>query len=134
MALGTSLPDLFASKTAATSEKYADNAVGNVTGSNSVNVFLGLGLPWLIAAIVNEARGNPFAVPAGDLAFSVGVYSAVAFAGLGLIIARRFLPFFGKAELGGPAVPKYLSGGFLISLWFLYITLSALNTYEIIRL
>lgn len=51
VALGTSLPDLFASKQAATQEKTADSAVGNVTGSNAVNVFLGLGLPWLIAAI-----------------------------------------------------------------------------------
>jgi len=56
VALGTSLPDLFASKVAATQEKYADNAIGNVTGSNSVNVFLGLGLPWLIAAIYHEAK------------------------------------------------------------------------------
>ena len=37
-------------------EKHADNAIGNVTGSNSVNVFLGLGLPWLIAAIYWEAQ------------------------------------------------------------------------------
>ena len=51
VALGTSLPDTFASKAAAIGEKYADSAVGNVTGSNSVNVFLGLGLPWLIATI-----------------------------------------------------------------------------------
>ena len=51
VALGTSLPDTFASKAAATSERTADNAIGNVTGSNSVNVFLGLGLPWLIASI-----------------------------------------------------------------------------------
>ena len=51
MALGTSLPDTFASKAAAVNEKHADNAIGNVTGSNSVNVFLGLGLPWVIAAI-----------------------------------------------------------------------------------
>jgi hypothetical protein len=43
VALGTSLPDTFASKTAATADPYADAAVGNVTGSNSVNVFLGLG-------------------------------------------------------------------------------------------
>ena len=50
VALGTSLPDLFASKQAACGDKYADNSIGNVTGSNSVNVFLGLGLPWLIAA------------------------------------------------------------------------------------
>ena len=50
VALGTSLPDTFASKTAAQAEPYADASIGNVTGSNAVNVFLGLGLPWLIAA------------------------------------------------------------------------------------
>lgn len=56
MALGTSLPDLFASRAAAMNEKYADNAIGNVTGSNSVNVFLGLGLPWLIASIYHTSK------------------------------------------------------------------------------
>lgn len=42
VALGTSLPDLFASRTAAIREQYADNAIGNVTGSNAFNVFLGI--------------------------------------------------------------------------------------------
>merc|ERR1712110_332171 len=51
VALGTSLPDTFASKTAAEMDPYADNSIGNVTGSNSVNVFIGLGLSWSIAAI-----------------------------------------------------------------------------------
>lgn len=51
VALGTSLPDTFASKTAAEQDPYADASIGNVTGSNSVNVFLGLGIPWGIAAI-----------------------------------------------------------------------------------
>jgi solute carrier family 8 (sodium/calcium exchanger) len=51
VALGTSLPDTFASVTAARGSKYADSAVGNITGSNSVNVFLGLGLPWVLATI-----------------------------------------------------------------------------------
>jgi len=50
VALGTSLPDTFASKAAALSDDTADAAIGNVTGSNAVNVFLGLGLPWLMAA------------------------------------------------------------------------------------
>lgn len=49
VAIGTSLPDTFASKKAAIDDRYADSAVGNITGSNSVNVFLGLGLPWCIA-------------------------------------------------------------------------------------
>ena len=48
--------DLFASKQAACTEKTADNSIGNVTGSNSVNVFLGLGLPWTIAAIYHESK------------------------------------------------------------------------------
>lgn len=56
VALGTSLPDLFASRSAAVNEKYADASVGNVTGSNGVNVFLGLGIPWLIASIYHEIK------------------------------------------------------------------------------
>jgi solute carrier family 8 (sodium/calcium exchanger) len=51
VALGTSLPDTFASMTAAKNDPYADGSIGNVMGSNSVNVFLGLGLPWTVGAI-----------------------------------------------------------------------------------
>ncbi len=61
VALGTSLPDLFASKQSATQEKTADNSIGNVTGSNSVNVFLGLGLPWVIASIYWTAKVRIYA-------------------------------------------------------------------------
>merc|ERR1712190_155807 len=57
VALGTSLPDTFASKTAATQDPYADASIGNVTGSNSVNVFLGLGLPWMMGAFFWTANG-----------------------------------------------------------------------------
>ncbi|VDO89312.1 unnamed protein product [Heligmosomoides polygyrus] len=69
VALGTSLPDTFASKIAAENDDTADNAVGNITGSNSVNVFLGLGLPWLVASIYWASKGQSFAVPAADLGF-----------------------------------------------------------------
>ena len=57
VALGTSLPDTFASKQAATSEPNADNSIGNITGSNSVNVFLGLGMPWAAAAVYWATQG-----------------------------------------------------------------------------
>ena len=50
VALGTSLPDTFASRAAALGDDTADAAIGNVTGSNAVNVFLGLGLSWLVGA------------------------------------------------------------------------------------
>jgi solute carrier family 8 (sodium/calcium exchanger) len=51
VALGTSLPDTFASMAAAKGDPYADASIGNVTGSNSVNVFMGIGVSWLLAAI-----------------------------------------------------------------------------------
>jgi len=57
VALGTSLPDTFASKSAAVGDDTADAAIGNVTGSNAVNVFLGLGLPWMMAAIKWSGSG-----------------------------------------------------------------------------
>ena len=39
---------------------------------------------------------------AGTLSFSVMVYTVCALLGLALLMARRFLPVFGNAELGGP--------------------------------
>lgn len=58
VAVGTSLPDTFASMTAAKQSEFADSAIGNVTGSNSVNVFVGLGLPWMISSIYQDNRGE----------------------------------------------------------------------------
>lgn len=101
---------------AAKHDDSADNAIGNVTGSNSVNVFLGLGLPWTISVIVHAVRKTPggYAVDPGSLGFSVVVYSTVAVVAVILLTVRRFSRVFGKAELGGPSGPKYFSAFFLI--------------------
>jgi len=136
VALGTSLPDTFASKAAAVNEKHADNAIGNVTGSNSVNVFLGLGLPWVIAAIYHFSSEDGFEVKAGALTFSVTIYIICAIIAIGLILIRRFVPVFGQdgvgAELGGNTILKYISAVILLFLWFLYVILSTLQTYKYI--
>lgn len=57
--------DTFASKVAAVQDKYADASVGNVTGSNAVNVFLGIGIAWSIAAIYKNYHGQKFEVQVG---------------------------------------------------------------------
>merc|ERR1712061_927369 len=124
VALGTSLPDTLASKTAAESDENADNSIGNVTGSNSVNVFLGLGLPWTIAAIYWELQGEKFKVEAGNLAYSVGVFSGCACATLGVVYLRGMF-LTPKAELGGKYA--YITTVFLVSLWILYLVLSILK-------
>ncbi|CAD6191385.1 unnamed protein product [Caenorhabditis auriculariae] len=124
VALGTSLPDTFASKIAAQNEDTADNAIGNVTGSNSVNVFLGLGLPWLIASVYWASKGEVFRVESGDLGFSVTIFMICSVLMLGLLVMRRKLPSFGRGELGGPVVPKIFSGAFFVLLWLVYVAMS----------
>jgi len=94
VAVGTSLPDTFASMVAAASSEFADSAIGNITGSNSVNVFLGLGLPWVIAAIYqNRLDGRPYQVPAGDLAFSVLLFLITCIICFIILIGRRVVSF-----------------------------------------
>jgi solute carrier family 8 (sodium/calcium exchanger) len=92
VALGTSLPDTLASMSAAKNSEYADSAIGNITGSNSVNVFLGLGLPWAIACTYwkNNNLGN-YQVPAGDLAFSVFIFLMAAVVCFIVLIGRRIV-------------------------------------------
>lgn len=131
VALGTSLPDTFASMQAAKQEKYADAAVGNVTGSNSVNVFLGLGLPWLIATVYEmSARpdGGGYYVPAGSLGFSVVVFIICAVLCIICLLFRRFKI---GGELGGSRNGRTVSLIFLSSLWFIYIIMSILQAYEV---
>ena len=78
-------------------------------------------------SLQNPEKG--FEVNAGTLSFSVIVYTTCAIAAVALLMVRRFLPIFGKAELGGPRVTKYISAGFFLFLWLLYIVLSILQCY-----
>lgn len=138
VALGTSMPDLFASLSAATEDPTADASIVNVTGSNSVNVFLGLGVPWSLAALYWKSAGRTdewldaypevaarisgaaFVVEAGDLAFSVIAFCyACLLALLLLVCRRRWL----QAELGGPVRSKIASGVALMTFWFGWVAL-----------
>jgi len=144
VAMGTSLPDTFASKTAAEQDPTADASIVNVTGSNSVNVFLGLGLPWMAAAVKwkisgatvkwDALYGSDIAIPVefrdeasfivkdDTLAKSVLIFAICAVVCVSLLAWRRAR--FG-GELGGPTVAKWSSGAFLIVLWLVYVIASA---------
>lgn len=98
VAIGTSLPDTFASMTAARESPNADSAVGNITGSNSVNVFLGLGLPWVIAVIYSRQNDEKYEVPSSGLDLSVVLFLSTCLIGVAILIFRRCTV---KGELGG---------------------------------
>ncbi|XP_048837419.1 sodium/calcium exchanger 2-like isoform X2 [Brienomyrus brachyistius] len=127
VALGTSIPDTFASKVAAIQDQYADASVGNVTGSNAVNVFLGIGVAWSVAAVYWHVQGKVFRVDPGSLAFSVTLFTIFAFISFGVLLLRR-RPSVG-GELGGPRLPRFFTSLLFFGLWFLYILFSSLEAY-----
>jgi len=130
VALGTSVPDTFASKVAAIQDDTADASVGNVTGSNAVNVFLGIGIAWSMAAIYWEANGETFVVPVGSLGFSVTVFCVEAVLAIGILMLRRN-PAVG-GELGGPRSIKIVSSSIFVFFWCFYVFISALEAYKVI--
>lgn len=131
VALGTSIPDTFASKVAAQNDKYADSSIGNVTGSNAVNVFLGIGVAWSLAALVHWGRGTTFEVLPGNLAFSVTIFCVCALLCCAVLMLRRNKIVGG--ELGGPMRFKLPTTILFGGLWVFYVTMSALEAYGVIQ-
>ncbi|CAD7929401.1 unnamed protein product [Amoebophrya sp. A25] len=152
VALGTSLPDTFASRTAALQDEYADSSVTNVTGSNSVNVFVGLGVPWTMGAIYWAVEGKTceymqkIAVVKGgldilkndapdgglihygeDLGSSVVVYSCCAIVAIGVLYYRRVKV---GGEFGGPASLKWGASLLFVALWATYIVISSIISIQ----
>jgi len=154
VALGTSLPDMFASMQAAQGDKWADNSIGNVTGSNSVNVFFGLGIPWLIGSgywaitgvtddwkkkyglrgeneistsLYNDYKDTGgFYISKQGLGLSVVVFTCCALMTIATILVRRF-KFDTPCELGGDKKVAKISAAFLVALWFVYIGMACLS-------
>merc|ERR1719422_460366 len=116
VALGTSVPD---------------TSVGNVTGSNAVNVFLGIGIAWSLAAIYWESQGEQFVVPVGSLGFSVTIFCIEAGLAILILVARRH-PSVG-GELGGPKFFKTISSGIFVFFWVFYVAISAMEAYGVIN-
>uniref|UniRef100_H2YTJ5 Calx-beta domain-containing protein n=1 Tax=Ciona savignyi TaxID=51511 RepID=H2YTJ5_CIOSA len=130
-------PDTFASKVAAVGDQYADASIGNVTGSNAVNVFLGIGIAWTIAAIYWAVTGKTpeeqkFRIDPGNLAFSVTIFSILAVFAIGILMFRRKCKSI-QAELGGPRTSKIVCSLMFVMFWLVYILLAALDSYCIIK-
>lgn len=151
VALGTSLPDTLASKAAALQDDTADDAIGNITGSNSVNVFLGIGISWTIGAIYWERSTPPtkewrefkflgektledlFINPASRIAhhptggFFVPcrtlLFSVAAYTTCALVCLSylNYRRHKYGGELGGPRMSQICGAIFLLSMWAVYV-------------
>ena len=120
--------DTFASKTAAIGDDTADASVGNVTGSNAVNVFLGIGVAWTFAAFYwagQEDGPGGLEVKEGTLTFSVVVFCVEAMCAIAVLLFRRRY----GGELGGPRGLKVASSLFFVFLWVFYLGISTAKAY-----
>ncbi|KAL6210376.1 hypothetical protein ACLB2K_015609 [Fragaria x ananassa] len=96
LAAGTSWPDLVASKIAAERQLTADSAIANITCSNSVNIYVGIGVPWLIDTAYNYfVHNEPLRIEnAAGLSFSLLVFFATSVGCIAVLVTQvrvRFL-------------------------------------------
>ncbi|XP_073141261.1 magnesium/proton exchanger-like isoform X1 [Henckelia pumila] len=131
LAAGTSWPDLVASKIAAERQITADSAIANITCSNSVNIYVGIGVPWLINTCYNFfAYNEPLRIENAEwLSFSLLVFFATSAGCIGVLVFRRITL---GAELGGPKFWAWITSVYFILLWLIFVVLSSLRVYGII--
>ncbi|KAL9235749.1 hypothetical protein vseg_010486 [Gypsophila vaccaria] len=126
LAAGTSWPDLVASMIAAERQTTADSAIANITCSNSVNIYVGIGVPWLINTTYNYfAYREPLRIEnATGLSFSLLVFFSTSVGCIGVLVLRRIV--FG-GELGGPRIWAWVTSAFFMFLWLIFVVLSSLK-------
>ncbi|XP_044363854.1 magnesium/proton exchanger 1 [Triticum aestivum] len=131
LAAGTSWPDLVASKIAAERQVTADSAIANITCSNSVNIYVGIGVPWSINTVYNFfAYQEPLYIDnAAGLSFSLLVFFATSFGCITVLVLRRIV--FG-AELGGPRLWAWATSAYFMVLWVVFVLLSSLRVSGVI--
>ena len=130
VALGTSLPDTLASRSAALADKTADASVGNVNGSNAANIFMGLGVPWSAGAIYWKTKGlDGMPVPpelGRTLGFGVTVFEILAAICIAVFVFKRKVT---GVELGGDG--KWLQAAIYMSLWVTFLIFVSLYAQNI---
>lgn len=93
-------------------------------------MFLGLGLPWVIATIYSSMHGVSYYAPAGTLSFSVVVFIPCALVAITLLIIKRV---FDGGELGGSGFRRIGFSLIMAGLWILYLLLSGLESSGTIK-
>ncbi|CAI5462644.1 unnamed protein product [Closterium sp. Yama58-4] len=129
VASGTSVPDLLASRTAARLSPSADVAIANITGSNAVNVFVGLGLAWLIKAGYEKAvSGDSLFVPhLPNLEVSVIAFLCTTVVFVIIMGLRRNLA---GGELGGARGWAWLAFSLFILSWCGFLAVTAVMSQQ----
>lgn len=99
--------------------------------SNSVNIYVGIGIPWLIDTAYNFiAYREPLRIPnAAGLSFSLLIFFATSTGCIAVLVLRRITL---GAELGGPRLWAWVTSVYFMFLWIVFVVLSSLRVSGII--
>ena len=114
---GTSFPEALSM---VTHHDYADHILVNVSGTNAVSVFLGVGLAWFLAATFHASRGTScgFYVEAEALGAASKLFTGLSVVAFVIILMRQLM--LGGA-LGGKQPWKKLTALLFFFFYFLYV-------------
>jgi len=115
--IGTSLPNLFASMLVAR-QGLANMAVSNAFGSNVFNIFIALGVPWLVQTAL-IAPGEPYPVPSASINSTILILA-------GFLMLFIIIMIVVKAEIGKRV------GYSLVTLYVIFIISMILQSMGII--
>ena len=107
IAAGTSVPDALSSVLVAKMGQ-GNMAVANVLGSNVFNIFLGLGLPWMVKALDD---GTPVVLPANE-----DVVQPVIIL-LGYLAFFMLVIWWVKWQLNATVAKMFFAGRLLFVVW-----------------
>lgn len=91
-----------------------------------MNVFLGLGLPWVVSTMYSYAHDEVYTIEAEGLPLSVVLYVVCSTLCLSTLVIRRCVV---GGELGGSTCGRISTGIFFGLLWVIFIGFSAADQY-----
>lgn len=99
--------------------------------SNSVNIYVGIGVPWLIDTLYNFiAYREPLRIQnAEGLSFSLLVFFCTSVGCIAVLVFRRLTL---GAELGGPRLWAWVTCIYFMFLWLIFVVLSSFRVSGII--
>jgi len=115
--IGTSLPNLFASMLVA-KQGLGNMAISNAFGSNVFNIFMALGIPWLIATLILDL-GEPYKVDSSSIKSTVILLAAF------LILFILVMGYFHWKLTRN-------IGKLFIVLYLIFIVYMALSSYDVL--
>jgi magnesium/proton exchanger len=91
-----------------------------------VNIYVGIGVPWLINTAYNYfVYQEPLHIDnAAGLSFSLLVFFATSFACITVLVLRRIII---GAELGGPRLWAWITSVYFMILWVVFVVFSSLK-------